>query len=195
MRKRLIDLFVSFVLGIISIPFMVLIATVLFWESKGNILFVQQRTGKNGINFNLLKFKTMADTRRADGLLLPDECRLTSFGRVLRRTSLDELPQLFNVLKGEMSLVGPRPLLPEYLPLYSKEQNKRHQVLPGITGLAQVKGRNNLDWRTKFRYDVWYVENRSFWLDLKIMAMTVAPMLKRENIDFQNNVGMEKFTG
>jgi lipopolysaccharide/colanic/teichoic acid biosynthesis glycosyltransferase len=195
MQKRLLDLFVSFVLVLIFIPFMVLIATVLFWEFKGNILFVQQRTGKNGMNFNLLKFKTMVDTCGADGLLLPDECRLTSFGRMLRRTSLDELPQLFNVLKGEMSLVGPRPLLPEYLPLYSMEQNKRHQVLPGITGLAQVKGRNSLDWPSKFRYDVWYVENRSFWLDLKIMAMTVVPMLKRENIDFQNNVGMEKFTG
>jgi lipopolysaccharide/colanic/teichoic acid biosynthesis glycosyltransferase len=174
---------------------MVVIGAVLFWKFRGKVFFIQQRTGKNGINFNLFKFKTMSDTCHADGTLLSDESRLIPFGRMLRKTSLDELPQLFNVLKGEMSLVGPRPLLPEYLPLYSREQNKRHRVLPGITGLAQIKGRNSLNWYTKFRYDVWYVENKTFWLDLRIMALTVAPMLKRENIDFQNNIGMEKFTG
>ena len=195
MVKRLVDVFVSLFLLIVFIPFMVLIAAKLNWEFKSKIFFIQQRTGKNGVQFNLIKFKTMTENCSLDGKLLPDHCRLTSFGKMLRKTSLDELPQLLNVLKGEMSLVGPRPLLPEYLPLYSTEQNKRHQVLPGITGLAQVKGRNSLDWPTKFRYDVWYVENRNFWLDLKIMAMTFAPLIKGENIDAQNHVGMEKFTG
>jgi len=195
MSKRVFDLIVSFALLIIFIPVMLVISALLFWEHGGQVFFVQPRTGKNGAIFNLLKFKTMSDGCRADGTLLPDEYRLTPIGDSLRKTSLDELPQLVNVLKGEMSLVGPRPLLREYLPLYSLEQNKRHKVLPGITGLAQVKGRNNIDWKTKFRYDVWYVGNKNFYLDLKIMILTIKPILKRENIGFQNNVSAEKFTG
>ena len=137
----------------------------------------------------------MSDTCSADGHLLADAYRLTPIGSGLRKTSLDELPQLINVIKGEMSLVGPRPLLPEYLPLYSSEQNKRHEVLPGITGLAQVKGRNTIDWNTKFKYDVWYVRNKNFLLDLKILLWTVKPILMRENINFNNTVSAEKFTG
>ena len=195
MGKRFFDIIVSFGVLIIFIPVMLVISLLLFWTYSGQVFFVQPRTGKNGAIFNLLKFKTMSDVCRADGTLLPDEYRLTHIGASLRKTSLDELPQLINVLKGEMSLVGPRPLLPEYLPLYSLEQNNRHKVLPGITGLAQVKGRNNIDWKTKFRYDVWYVKNNNFYLDLKIMILTIKPILKRENIDFQNNVSTEKFTG
>jgi lipopolysaccharide/colanic/teichoic acid biosynthesis glycosyltransferase len=195
MAKRFVDLGFSFALTVILLPVVLIITAILFWEFKGKIFFVQQRTGKNGVIFNLHKFRTMNEACGSDGELLPDHLRLTSFGSMLRKTSLDEVPQLINVMKGEMSLVGPRPLLPEYLPLYSLEQNKRHRVLPGITGLAQVKGRNSLDWPTKFRYDVWYVDNQNFWLDLKIMIKTIAPLLKRENIDAQNRVGMEKFTG
>ncbi|EPR69953.1 sugar transferase [Cyclobacterium qasimii] len=195
MGKRFFDIVVSFALLLVFIPVMLVIAVLLFWKYKGQVFFIQPRTGKNGVIFNLLKFKTMSDGRMADGTLLADEHRLTPMGASLRKTSLDELPQLINVLKGEMSLVGPRPLLPEYLPLYSLEQKNRHNVLPGITGLAQVKGRNNIDWKTKFKYDVWYVRNRNFFLDLKIMVLTIKPILKRENVDFQNAVSTAKFTG
>ena len=195
MTKRLFDLIVSFVLLVFFIPIMLLISVVLFWEYKGKVFFIQKRTGKNGNIFYLLKFKTMSDTCSDDGRLLADEYRLTPIGAGLRKTSLDELPQLINVIKGEMSLVGPRPLLPEYLPLYSSEQNKRHEVLPGITGLAQVKGRNTIDWNTKFKYDVWYVRNKNFLLDLKILLWTVKPILMRENINFNNTVSAERFTG
>jgi len=195
MSKRIFDLFVSFVLLVFFLPVMLVIALLLLWEYQGNILFIQPRSGKKGKPFKLFKFKTMADHFGKDGLPLPDELRLTPIGRALRNTSLDELPQLINVLKGEMSLVGPRPLLPEYLPLYSEEQSKRHDVLPGITGLAQVRGRNSIDWPTKFKYDVWYVKNQHFLLDLKIMFLTLKPLLFRENIDFQSDVSMKKFTG
>ena len=195
MSKQIFDIVVATCLLLFFIPVMLLIGLLLFWKNKGKVFFVQPRTGKNGKLFNLLKFKTMSDGYDTDGTLLSDELRLTPIGTMLRSTSLDELPQLINVLKGEMSLVGPRPLLPEYLPLYSLEQNSRHNVLPGITGLAQVKGRNNIDWKTKFRYDVWYVRNRNFSLDLKIMVLTIKPFLKRENIEFQNNVSTAKFTG
>ncbi|MDO6440373.1 sugar transferase [Cyclobacterium sp. 1_MG-2023] len=195
MGKRIFDLFVSFVLLLLFLPLMLLIALLLLWEFKGKVFFIQSRSGKMGKPFKLLKFKTMADQCGPNGLPLADELRLTSIGIALRKTSLDELPQLINVLKGEMSLVGPRPLLPEYLPLYSEEQNKRHEVLPGITGLAQVKGRNSIDWSTKFKYDVWYVRNHNFFLDLKIMFLTIKPLLYRENVDFQNEVSTEKFTG
>ena len=195
MRKRIFDLFVSLVLLLLFLPLMLLIALLLLWEFKGKIFFIQSRSGKKGKAFKLIKFRTMADQYAQNGLPLADELRLTPIGIALRKSSLDELPQLINVLKGEMSLVGPRPLLPEYLPLYSKEQSKRHDVLPGITGLAQVKGRNSIDWPTKFKYDVWYVRNQSFILDLKIICMTIKPILYREHIDFQNEVSTEKFTG
>lgn len=195
MGKRIFDLSISFVLLLFFIPLMLLIGLLLFWEFKGKVFFIQSRSGKKGKPFKLLKFKTMADQYGSDGLPLADELRLTPMGIALRKTSLDELPQLINVLKGEMSLVGPRPLLPEYLPLYSKEQSKRHDVLPGITGLAQVKGRNSIDWPTKFKYDVWYVKHQSIFLDLKIICMTIKPILYREHIDFQNEVSTEKFTG
>lgn len=195
MAKRIFDIFVSFVLLLLFMPVMLVIAIMLLWEDRDKVFFIQPRTGRQGKLFNLLKFKTMSDQYDADGLPLADELRLTPFGAALRKTSLDELPQLINVLKGEMSLVGPRPLLPEYIPLYSEEQYRRHDVLPGITGLAQVKGRNSIDWATKFKYDVWYVRNQNFYLDVKIMFLTIKPMLYRENINFQNDVSTEKFTG
>ncbi|WP_339903949.1 sugar transferase [uncultured Cyclobacterium sp.] len=195
MGKRIFDLFVSLIILLLFIPVMLVIAVLLLWEFNGKVFFIQSRSGKKGKPFKLLKFKTMRDQKGPNGLPLSDEMRLTPIGAGLRKTSLDELPQLINVLKGEMSLVGPRPLLPEYLPLYSEEQNKRHNVLPGITGLAQVKGRNSIDWPTKFKYDVWYVRNQNFYLDLKIMFLTIKPILYREHIDFQNEVSTEKFTG
>ena len=195
MSKRFFDIIVSFVLLIIFSPVILIISLLLFWNCSGQVFFVQPRTGKDGVIFNLIKFKTMSDSFGLDGTPLSDEDRLTPIGASLRKTSLDELPQLLNVLKGEMSLVGPRPLLPEYLPVYSLEQNKRHMVLPGITGLAQIKGRNNINWITKFKYDVWYVKHKNFYLDLKIMILTIKPIVKRENINFQNNIGSEKFTG
>ena len=158
-------------------------------------LFVQQRPGLHGELFSMCKFRTMTNAKGADGQLLPDAQRLTAFGRFLRSTSLDELPELFNVLKGDMSLVGPRPLLVEYLPLYTPEQARRHDVRPGITGWAQVNGRNAIGWEEKFRLDVWYVDNRSFWLDLKILWLTCMRVFLREGISQEGSATMEKFTG
>ena len=159
------------------------------------VLFKQVRPGLRGRPFMMYKFRTMTDERDIQGRLLPDEQRLTKLGRFLRSTSLDELPELFNVLKGDMSLVGPRPLLMEYLPLYTPEQARRHEVRPGITGWAQVNGRNAISWEEKFRYDVWYVDNWSFWLDIKILWMTIVSVLKREGISAQGHVTMPPFTG
>jgi lipopolysaccharide/colanic/teichoic acid biosynthesis glycosyltransferase len=159
------------------------------------ILFRQVRPGRNGRLFKLAKFRTMTDERDASGGLLPDASRLTPFGRWLRATSLDELPSLWNVLKGDMSLVGPRPLLVEYLPLYSSEQARRHEVRPGITGWAQVNGRNALTWEQKFELDVWYVDHRSFWLDLRILLMTVRKVFVREGISAKGEATMPRFTG
>lgn len=162
---------------------------------RGNPLFTQARVGLNNKIFHLYKLKTMSDQKDADGNLLPDELRLSGFGKFLRATSLDELPGLLNVLKGEMSLVGPRPLLPEYLPLYSAEQAKRHNVKPGITGWAQVNGRNAVSWETKFELDVWYVNNISLMLDIKILLLTVKKVLVREGISAEGVQTMHKFEG
>jgi lipopolysaccharide/colanic/teichoic acid biosynthesis glycosyltransferase len=159
------------------------------------VFFRQTRPGLKGKLFEMVKFRTMTDERGPDGQLLPDKDRLTPFGRWLRASSLDELPELWNVLKGEMSLVGPRPLLVEYLPLYTPEQARRHEVLPGITGWAQVNGRNTISWEEKFKLDVWYVDNQSLWLDLKILWLTVKKVLVRDGISAQGDATMPKFTG
>lgn len=159
------------------------------------VFFRQIRPGLNGRPFEMVKFRTMTDERDADGNLLPDAQRLTKFGKFLRSTSLDELPELWNVLKGDMSLVGPRPLLMEYLPLYTKEQARRHEVRPGITGWAQVNGRNAISWEEKFKLDVWYVDNRSLWLDIKILWLTAKKVLVREGISARGEATMSKFQG
>src|SRR5699024_386460 len=164
-------------------------------DDGGPVLFKQRRPGLNNVIFSILKFRTMIDKRDNNGELLPDKERLTKVGIIIRKLSLDELPQLFNVLKGDMSFVGPRPLLVEYLPLYNERQAKRHNVKPGITGWAQVNGRNAITWKEKFELDVWYVENQSFLLDLKILFMTVLKVFKSEGINEDGQATMTKFTG
>lgn len=193
--KRLFDMLVSGLALIVLSPFLAALAMLVRWRLGSPILFRQIRPGMGGRPFEMLKFRTMTDARGADGNLLPDAERLTRFGRFLRSTSLDELPELWNVLKGGMSLVGPRPLLMEYLPLYSPEQARRHEVRPGITGWAQVNGRNALSWDDKFALDVWYVDNRSFRLDLKIVALTVVSVLKRSGISAEGEATMPRFSG
>lgn len=179
---------------LLALPLLLLVW--LIRRKLGNpVFFRQTRPGLHGKPFNMLKFRTMTDARGVDGALLPDAVRLTPFGRFLRATSLDELPELWNVLKGDMSLVGPRPLLMEYLPLYSPEQARRHQVRPGITGWAQVNGRNALSWEDKFALDVWYVDHRTLLLDLKILWLTVRKVLVREGISAVGEATMSKFTG
>lgn len=176
----------------------IFIATIilLHFANKGaGVFFCQTRPGKNEKIFKALKFKTMTDVRDAKGELLPDTDRLTKVGKFVRSTSLDELPQLINVLKGDMSLVGPRPLLVQYLPLYSKEQSRRHEVRPGITGWAQINGRNAISWKQKFEYDVWYVDNMSFWLDVKILFLTVKKVFVREGINKAGEATTEAFNG
>lgn len=195
MVKRLFDIVVStFLLGILS-PVMLLLAVLVRMSLGSPVIFKQVRPGLHGKPFTMYKFRTMTDARDAHGRLLPDEQRLTKLGRFLRSTSLDELPELFNVLKGDMSLVGPRPLLMEYLPLYTPEQARRHNVRPGMTGWAQVNGRNALSWEEKFEYDVWYVDNWSFWLDIKILWMTLVAVLRREGISADGHATMPAFTG
>lgn len=159
------------------------------------VIFKQQRPGLNGQPFYLYKFRTMTDERDSNGILLPNEERHTAFGRLIRKFSLDELPQLVNVLKGDLSLVGPRPLLMEYLPLYSPEQARRHEVKPGITGWAQVNGRNAISWEDKFRFDVWYVDHQSLWLDIKILWRTLFKVLKSEGVNLSEKVTVERFRG
>ena len=163
--------------------------------NKGSVFFTQTRPGHHERLFRVIKFKTMTDERDGSGKLLPDEARLTGIGKFIRKTSLDELPQLINVLKGEMSFVGPRPLLVEYLPLYSPEQRRRHSVRPGITGWAQVNGRNAISWHQKFAYDIWYVNNVSFLVDLKILVMTAFKVLRAQGISSETSATMERFTG
>lgn len=163
--------------------------------NKGNPFFCQQRPGKNERIFRIIKFRTMSNKKDANGNLLPDSERLTTIGKIIRSSSLDEIPQLINVVKGDMSLIGPRPLLPEYLPLYSKEQRKRHLVRPGITGWAQVNGRNSLSWQKKFEMDVWYVKNLNFFLDLKILFLTIKKVLVSEGINAQGQATTERFKG
>lgn len=193
--KRLMDLSVSVAaLLVFAFPLLLLV-----WQVRcklgSPVFFRQARPGLNGQAFEMLKFRTMTDERGPDGELLPDSQRLTPFGQLLRATSLDELPELWNVLRGEMSLVGPRPLLMEYLPLYTPEQARRHEVRPGITGWAQVNGRNTVSWDERFRMDVWYVDNRSLWLDLRILWLTVRKVIKREGINARGEATMPKFTG
>ena len=183
-------------LGLLLLSPVMLVIGVMVWRAMGwPVLFEQVRPGLLGKPFRMLKFRSMRHALDSHGQPLPDDQRLTRFGHFLRASSLDELPELWNVLKGDMSLVGPRPLLMEYLPLYTPEQARRHEVRPGITGWAQVNGRNALSWEEKFALDVWYVDNRSFWLDIKILWMTVARVLKRDGISAQGEATMPKFTG
>jgi lipopolysaccharide/colanic/teichoic acid biosynthesis glycosyltransferase len=195
LSKRIFDLFLT-IPGLILLSPILLIVAVLVRIVHGKpIFFTQVRPGFRGELFTVYKFRTMTDQRDENGELLPDEQRLTSLGRFLRTTSLDELPELFNVLRGEMSLVGPRPLLIQYLDRYSPEQARRHDVLPGITGWAQVNGRNALTWEDKFRLDVWYVDNWSLWLDIKILALTLWKVIKREGISQPGHATAEEFMG
>ncbi len=186
---------ISVVLLVLSLPFTLLAAVLLWYANQGKVFFFQQRPGLHGKPFRIIKFKTMNDRRDATGELLPDAVRLTKVGKWVRKTSMDELPQLINVLKGDISLIGPRPLLMEYLPLYSREQARRHEVKPGITGWAQVNGRNLISWEKKFEYDVYYVDHLSFGLDLKIFFLTIFKVLKVEGISAENSATMEKFKG
>jgi len=193
--KRVIDFSLALLILLLASPFIILIILTLLLFHQGSIFFVQTRPGLNENCFDIYKFKTMNDKRDANGKLLGDEFRTTRMGKVLRKFSLDELPQLINVLKGEMSLIGPRPLLVDYLPLYNEEQKKRHTVRPGITGWAQVNGRNAISWQQRFEYDTWYVENISFALDLKIIWMSFIKVIKSEGVYTANNTSMEYFTG
>jgi undecaprenyl phosphate N,N'-diacetylbacillosamine 1-phosphate transferase len=192
--KRLIDIFLSLVLFLLLSPLFVVVTLLLAVADGGKPFFRQQRPGLHGRLFTILKYKTMNDRRNAQGQLLPDEQRLTSIGRLVRRTSLDEIPQLLNVIRGDMSLVGPRPLLEEYLPLYSEVQRRRHDVRPGITGWAQVNGRNSVGWEEKFGYDVWYVDHCSFSLDCRILGMTIRKVFRSEGISSNTSATMEKFS-
>ncbi|WP_144775930.1 sugar transferase [Marinobacter maritimus] len=195
MMKRLFD-FISALFGLmVLLPVIVVVAIMIHCKLGSPVFFRQIRPGKDGKPFRMVKFRTMRDAVDAQGNTLPDSERMTPFGQFLRSSSLDELPGLWNVLKGEMSLVGPRPLLMEYLPLYSKEQYRRHDVRPGVTGWAQVNGRNAISWEDKFKLDVWYVDHCSFWLDLKILFLTVKKVLVRDGINGKGEVTMSKFTG
>ncbi|MEH7255336.1 sugar transferase [Neobacillus niacini] len=193
--KRIFDLLLSSFALVIFFPIILLTALLIRINLGTPIIFKQQRPGLNGKLFVLYKFRTMTDACNQDGKLLPDHLRLTSYGKLLRKLSLDEFPQLFNVLKGDMSLIGPRPLLPEYLSLYSEEQSKRHLVRPGITGWAQVNGRNAISWDEKFKLDVWYVENQSFILDIKILLLTIKKVITSDGISNHNHVTMPGFEG
>lgn len=195
MFKRIVDVLFALVGLVVLSPVIFVVAIQIRSKLGSPILFRQTRPGKDGKPFQMIKFRTMLDAVDEQGNPLPDDQRMTPFGRFLRSTSLDELPELWNVLKGEMSLVGPRPLLMEYLPLYSKEQYRRHQVRPGVTGWAQVNGRNAISWEDKFKLDVWYVDNQSFLLDLKILVLTVKKVLVRDGISGGGEATMSKFTG
>jgi sugar transferase EpsL len=195
MIKRVLDVLVASIALVILCPIMILVGLLLSAKLGSPILFRQTRPGLHGKPFEMLKFRTMLDVVDDNGDLMPDELRLTSFGKLLRSNSLDELPELWNVFRGDMSLVGPRPLLMEYLPLYSAEQNRRHELRPGITGWAQVNGRNDISWKEKFRLDIWYVDNRSFWLDVEILLLTVKKVILNEGISPKGNEFMPKFTG
>lgn len=193
--KRILDFILSLIALIVLSPVLLVVAILVRIKLGSPIIFKQQRPGKDEKIFTLYKFRTMTDKKDENGNLLPDSERLTKFGKVLRSTSLDELPELMNILKGDMSIVGPRPLLVEYLPLYSEEQKHRHDVRPGLTGLAQVSGRNSLSWEEKFNDDLQYIKHITFVEDMKIIFMTVAKVFKREGIAQEGNATMEKFTG
>lgn len=194
--KRFLDFWISLIVLIIISPILLLVTVWLHFANKGaGALFFQERPGKDGKIFKVIKFKTMTDERDVEGNLLPDEVRLTKVGRFVRSTSIDELPQLINVLKGDMALIGPRPLLVQYLPLYSKEQMRRHEVRPGISGWAQCHGRNQISWTEKFKLDVWYVDHLSFMTDLQVIMITIKKVLFREDINSDNDATMEDFDG
>ena len=193
--KRFFDFIVSLIAFSLLLPLFILVTVLLYIANQGSPFFVQPRPGKNGRIFKLVKFRTMNDKKDAAGNLLSDAERLTAIGRFIRKTSLDEIPQLINVIKGEMSLIGPRPLLVEYLPLYSDTQKRRHDVRPGITGWAQVNGRNAIGWQQKFELDVWYVDHVSFTLDCKIAFFTIMKVAKSEGVSQQGHVTMTKFQG
>ncbi len=193
--KRLFDLSLTLIGLIVALPLMLVIALLVRIKIGSPVLFRQQRPGLGGKIFTLYKFRSMSDLRDREGNLQPDHQRLTAFGRWLRASSLDELPELFNILRGEMSLVGPRPLLTQYLTRYTAEQNRRHLLPPGITGWAQINGRNAINWEEKFALDVWYVDHWSFWLDIRILFLTVKKVLKREGISGENQATAEEFMG
>ena len=193
--KRVLDVISAFLGLIILSPIIILILVILGIINNGSPFFYQDRPGKESKIFKIIKFKTMTDAKNKEGCLLSDTARLTFAGKIIRKTSLDELPQLINVIKGDMSFVGPRPLLVEYLPLYNEKQSKRHDVKPGITGWAQINGRNALSWEEKFELDIWYVNNQSFLLDMKILFLTILKVLRRDNINNKNHVTMPVFKG
>lgn len=193
--KRIFDILLSFIIIIVFFLFFLTIFILMLFYGFKNIIFVQERIGFKNKKFSLYKLKTMKDLYDSDKNLLNDSQRITKMGKILRKLSIDELPQVINVIKGDMSIVGPRPLLPEYLPLYNDFQKRRHEVKPGITGWAQVNGRNAISWKKKFELDVWYVDNLSFLLDIKILFLTIIKVFKREGISSGTNVTMEKFNG
>lgn len=195
MAKRLFDIVVTLAALPLLLPLGLLVALLVWMRLGSPVLFAQERPGLHGVPFRMYKFRTMTGERDSAGRLLPDDRRMTDFGRALRRYSLDELPEFWNVLKGDMSLVGPRPLLMEYLPRYSRHQARRHEVPPGITGWAQINGRNAITWEQKFAHDVWYVDNRSLWLDVKILFRTLWSALKGEGISAEGHATMPPFAG
>ena len=193
--KQLLDVAIALSVLILLSPVIVLVAAVLYIQNSGAVFFLQERPGYNEMPFHIIKFKTMTDERDSDGNLLPDNQRITKFGGLIRKLSLDELPQLFNVIKGDMSMIGPRPLLFKYIPLYSERQRRRHEVKPGITGWAQVNGRNSISWEKKFEHDLYYVENLSLLLDLKIFLLTILKILKRDGVNQSDSRPMQPFDG
>lgn len=193
--KPLFDRLAAAVLLILTGPIILLVAGLMLLTNERKIWFIQLRPGFRGKPFKMIKFRTMTEALDPSGAPLPDHSRLTAIGKTIRKLSIDELPQLINVIKGEMSIIGPRPLLMEYMPLYNEQQNKRHLVRPGITGWAQINGRNTLTWSQKFSYDSWYVENLSFWLDIKILFLTVGKVFKAEGVNSSPKETMEKFRG
>ena len=194
--KRFLDFWISLVVLILISPVLIVVTIWLHFANKGaGAFFTQERPGKDGKIFRVIKYKTMTDERDAEGNLLPDEVRLTKVGKFVRSTSIDELPQLINVLKGDMALIGPRPLLVQYLPLYSPEQARRHEVRPGISGWAQCHGRNAISWTEKFKLDVWYVDHCTLWTDIKVIWITIMKVLKRDGISQEGNATMEAFNG
>jgi undecaprenyl phosphate N,N'-diacetylbacillosamine 1-phosphate transferase len=193
--KRLLDILVSLIGLIITLPILIVVFCILGFQNKGSVFFFQERPGFRQKAFRIIKLKTMTDEKDADGKLLPDNQRITKAGKIIRRLSIDELPQLVNVLKGDMSLIGPRPLLFKYIPLYSEEQLRRHDVRPGITGWAQVNGRNSISWKQKFDFDIYYVDNLSFMMDIKILWLTFIKVVKTEGINQALDRPMQPFNG
>jgi lipopolysaccharide/colanic/teichoic acid biosynthesis glycosyltransferase len=193
--KRILDLMISLTGLIFTLPLLIVVYLLFTWQNKGTAFFFQERPGKNQKAFKIIKFKTMSEAKDASGMLLPDNQRITKAGKIIRKLSIDELPQLINVLRGDMSLVGPRPLLDKYMPLYSEKQLRRHEVKPGITGWAQVNGRNSISWADKFKLDIYYVDNVSFALDMKILWLTFLKVIKTEGVNQSEDRPMLPFNG